>query len=315
MPRNGSGVYSLPPGSTFSPNTLADPSEVNAINQDIAADLNTPRPIVAGGTGSASKNFEDIVVFATKSGNYSAVQTDNNAVHRFTATATVSLSPAGSLGSGWHYTVLADGGSITIDPNGSETINGATTLVVPNGTSATIACDGSNFFAVFKPSLWLPIGSGKYSVSGVASVNITSLAAFSLIRIHGTVIPSAPVGVYLRTSTDNGSTYASGASDYLFQMLVANSSSVTANEGMSSALAITNSGVVAAQFTATIGNFNQNGNALCTSTVFANLTGGQVSSEANGAQRNNSVARNALQIICASGTAFSGTFNIEGILG
>lgn len=52
MPRNGSGVYSLPPGSTFSPNTLAQSSVVNGINSDIATDLNAPRPIVAGGTGA-----------------------------------------------------------------------------------------------------------------------------------------------------------------------------------------------------------------------------------------------------------------------
>jgi hypothetical protein len=51
MPRNGSGVYSLPPGSSFSPNTLAQSSVVNGINNDIAIDLNTPRPVVAGGTG------------------------------------------------------------------------------------------------------------------------------------------------------------------------------------------------------------------------------------------------------------------------
>ncbi len=54
MPRNGSGVYSLPAGSTLVANTLADPNVVNAINQDIAADLNTPRPISAGGTGAST---------------------------------------------------------------------------------------------------------------------------------------------------------------------------------------------------------------------------------------------------------------------
>lgn len=54
MPRNGSGVYQLPAGSTFQPNTLAQSATVNGITQDIATDLNTPRPIVAGGTGESS---------------------------------------------------------------------------------------------------------------------------------------------------------------------------------------------------------------------------------------------------------------------
>jgi hypothetical protein len=54
MPRNGSGVYSLPPGSTFTPNTLIQSSVVNGINNDLATDLNTARPIVAGGTGATT---------------------------------------------------------------------------------------------------------------------------------------------------------------------------------------------------------------------------------------------------------------------
>jgi hypothetical protein len=54
MPRNGSGVYSLPAGSTFTPNTIIQSSVVNGINNDIATDLNTPRPIVAGGTGAST---------------------------------------------------------------------------------------------------------------------------------------------------------------------------------------------------------------------------------------------------------------------
>jgi hypothetical protein len=54
MPRNGSGVYSLPAGSTFTPNTLIQSSVVNGINTDLTTDANTPRPIVAGGTGASS---------------------------------------------------------------------------------------------------------------------------------------------------------------------------------------------------------------------------------------------------------------------
>jgi hypothetical protein len=54
MPRNSSGVYSLPPGSSFTPNTLIQSAVVNGINNDLATDLNVPRPIVAGGTGATT---------------------------------------------------------------------------------------------------------------------------------------------------------------------------------------------------------------------------------------------------------------------
>lgn len=86
------------------------------------------------------------VVYAAKAGAYTALLADNNAALRFTATATLSLTAAATLGANWHITVIADGGDVTIDPNGAETIDGASTLVVSNGYSALIVCNGSAFF-------------------------------------------------------------------------------------------------------------------------------------------------------------------------
>nr|WP_245495382.1 hypothetical protein [Rhizobium leguminosarum] len=92
------------------------------------------------------RDVDGKVVYAAKAGNYTALATDNNAIHRYTATATVTLTAAATLGADWHYTVIADGADVTIDPNAAETIDGAATLVVPNGYSAFIICNGSTFF-------------------------------------------------------------------------------------------------------------------------------------------------------------------------
>ncbi|MBY5796446.1 hypothetical protein [Rhizobium leguminosarum] len=81
-----------------------------------------------------------------KVGDYTAVAADNNAVHRFTANTTLTLAAAAALGADWHYKVIADGGDVVVNPDGSETINGAATLIVPNGTSTFIICSGSAFF-------------------------------------------------------------------------------------------------------------------------------------------------------------------------
>ncbi|CCM77131.1 hypothetical protein [Rhizobium mesoamericanum] len=86
-------------------------------------------------------------VYAAKSGNYTAVANDNNAVLRFTANATLSLTAAATLATNWHITVIAQGGDVTIDPNSSETINGATTLLVKDGQTAIVVCNGTAFFA------------------------------------------------------------------------------------------------------------------------------------------------------------------------
>lgn len=54
MARNGSGVYSLPAGSTVANGDTSDASDLNSPLADLEADQNTPRPIVAGGTGASS---------------------------------------------------------------------------------------------------------------------------------------------------------------------------------------------------------------------------------------------------------------------
>ena len=54
MPRDGSGVYSTPTGTYGTPNAKILSAPYNSNVDDVAADLNTPRPIVAGGTGATT---------------------------------------------------------------------------------------------------------------------------------------------------------------------------------------------------------------------------------------------------------------------
>lgn len=56
MPRNGSGVYSAPAGTTATPNTPIESAKYNAFVADLTNDLNLARPIVAGGTGANTKS-------------------------------------------------------------------------------------------------------------------------------------------------------------------------------------------------------------------------------------------------------------------
>lgn len=54
MPRNGSGVYSLPAGTEGVPNTVIESAKYNAFLSDLVSDLNTDRPIQAGGTAAST---------------------------------------------------------------------------------------------------------------------------------------------------------------------------------------------------------------------------------------------------------------------
>ncbi|MBY3369374.1 hypothetical protein [Rhizobium laguerreae] len=187
MPRNPStGVYSKPAGTTPSVGQVIDPVPWNALTTDLGNEITNSLPrdgsapmvaplkaasgtVSAPGVGFASNpqtgmylkgggllgftqngvdvSFDQAMIYAAKSGDYTALASDNNAVHRFTAVAIVTLTAAATLGANWHYTVIADGADVTIDPNGAETVDGAVTLIVPNGYSAFIICSGSAFFS------------------------------------------------------------------------------------------------------------------------------------------------------------------------
>ncbi|QKK24650.1 hypothetical protein [Rhizobium hidalgonense] len=186
MPRNPStGVYSKPAGTTPSVGQIIDPAPWNQLTTDLGNEITNslPRdgsaPMVAplklatgtagapgigfsstpqtglylkgGGLLGFTQNGVDISfarasVYAAKSGDYTALAVDDDAVLRFTAVATLSLTAAATLGANWSITVIADGGDVTIDPNGAETIDGAATLVVPNGYSVFFVCSGTAFF-------------------------------------------------------------------------------------------------------------------------------------------------------------------------
>lgn len=71
-----------------------------------------------------------------------------------TGSFTQTFTAAATLGDGWYIHYRNDGvGTITLDPNGAETIDGSTTIAVSPGSSLTIVCDGANFKTIGKVSL------------------------------------------------------------------------------------------------------------------------------------------------------------------
>lgn len=85
-----------------------------------------------------------------KSTNYTVTAQDLGTVIRFTGTtATLTLPTAASVGDGFSFEIKNDGsGAVTIDPAGSELINGALTLVLNAGSSGFVRCSGTAWHAV-----------------------------------------------------------------------------------------------------------------------------------------------------------------------
>lgn len=89
---------------------------------------------------------------------------------------TLTMATAGTLGDNWFFQLRNEGtGALLVDPPGSQTINGASTLTFQPGDSAIIFTDGNNFYTIgygqapvfaFDYTAINVAGSGNYVLSG-----------------------------------------------------------------------------------------------------------------------------------------------------
>lgn len=103
--------------------------------------------IPRGDTGSSGSGT---ITLNSITGAYLVYAADRGTIINCTAnTFTVSLTAASTLGAGFHCWVWNTSNTsshvITIDPNSTETIDGATTLLLRRGEGCQIVCDGSNW--------------------------------------------------------------------------------------------------------------------------------------------------------------------------
>lgn len=84
-----------------------------------------------------------------KSGAYTVVASDQGRVLTCSGTWTLSLTAAATLGDGFVIAAMNTGaGTITIDPAGTETIDGVTTKALSPGKMLLIYCNGAAFSSV-----------------------------------------------------------------------------------------------------------------------------------------------------------------------
>lgn len=132
----------------------------------------------------------------TKAANYTAVVNDNTSIFDFSAAANLYLTAAATLGNGWGCAVYARGGDVTVDPNGTEKVNGANTSIIPTGYLGIIWCSnisGQEFFMAVMPgteikttldnkiaaglhSIWMPAGAMTSQFTNGPSSGIIELA-------------------------------------------------------------------------------------------------------------------------------------------
>ena len=120
------------------------------IKTKIGDPLNTAIASVNTNIGTAfGKTAEGQIL--TKSGDYTVTTSDQGALIVVSATATITLPAAGTAGSSFRLTIknTSTSGTVTITPNGTETIDGASTLALTSAQDvASIVSDGSNWQTV-----------------------------------------------------------------------------------------------------------------------------------------------------------------------
>lgn len=84
-----------------------------------------------------------------KSAPYTVTKDDHNQLIDFTTDATCTTQAAATLTDGWMCYIYASGGDVTINPNGSETVNGEETAVVKEGNLAILRVYDGNFMMSF----------------------------------------------------------------------------------------------------------------------------------------------------------------------
>lgn len=129
----------------FVPITLMDTGTlvVSAFAETILDDANGPavkKTLSAG-----------LAIVTTASQNFALADCGKSFV--FTSVANHVFNAASVLGNGWYIDVSNQGTATAVfDPDGTETIDGVTTLLLLVGESCRIVCDGSNFYTIGLPA-------------------------------------------------------------------------------------------------------------------------------------------------------------------
>ena len=146
---------------------------------------------------------------------YTAGVGDRATVLEYTGgVATLSLAAAATLGDNWFVYVTNQGtGTLTIDPNSSETIDGASTAAILQGESCMVVCDGTNFVTIGRGrsvSLTTTAASINIAGSGTISLSTAQIAAqiqnlTGLLTGNRTVYYGTSAGFWFVTNSTTGS--------------------------------------------------------------------------------------------------------------
>lgn len=146
--------------------------------------------VYLGGNSLPTSNIQINGSFAldyiAKTTTYTANEADQT-INCTSGTFTVSLPTAASI-SGRIYTIKNTGaGTITIDPNGSETVDGSTTVSLTQYESKTVMSDGTNWIMISRNSATSGTNTGDVTLAGQNYLTIAGqVITANAVNLSGT---------------------------------------------------------------------------------------------------------------------------------
>lgn len=132
---------------------------------------------------------------------YTVAVGDRGKLFDCSGTFTLTLTAAATLGGGFAFAVRNSGtGTITVDPNATETIDGAATIALAAGESTIVVCDGAAFRTVGRSGAV----NGAFRSKQIFTASGTYTKPTGLVRLKLTAVGGGGGGGTGSTSGGSG---------------------------------------------------------------------------------------------------------------
>lgn len=137
-----------------------DPPTPYAYQRFARTDLGVIKRRNAANNGDVLDDTLAETLVSAKSAGFTAGLADFKRTFICTNSFSAAFSAAATLGDGWWTEWKNNGsGTITLDPNATETIDGAATLALAPGQSCVVVCDGSALYTIGLGAASVPVGT------------------------------------------------------------------------------------------------------------------------------------------------------------